>query len=302
MARSRPDVDEMFRRSKLHRYLLADEQVLIAQRQHWAKIGKPIAIAVGGLLVVLTLNVLLPPSFLTDLLWWALLPLALWTLGKFLLWRREWLVATDKRLMVNYGLIHQGVSMFSLSRVTDVTYVRSTLGQLLGYGTLKREGTSLTQPLHDVRFVAHPHATYTTICAAIFELQDRMFGMDDDEDDHRLEEGPPPPAPELYSEYLPPEVRTGPTGSRVNADATPPEASKESDESEESEESEESGDDLPAVRIRYGTPLPSNQGSSYQGQRPPGSPINDATTGSLPYRRPTTDPDAWRPTTDGDGA
>jgi hypothetical protein len=126
MARQRPELDERFRHSKLQKYLLADENVLVAQRQHWAVLWMPMLIGVGALVVVLTLNLFLPAGTLTDLLWWGLLAVAVWDALRWIEWRRNWMVATDKRVMINHGLINQGVAMFSLSRVPDLTYTRST--------------------------------------------------------------------------------------------------------------------------------------------------------------------------------
>jgi len=275
IARKRPELDERFRRSKLHKYLLADEVVLIAQRQHWAALWKTIAIGVGGLFVVLALNLFVPPSAFTDALWWALLALAIWAALKWFEWRRSWMVATDKRVMVNHGLVNQGVAMFSLSRVPDLTYTRSTLGQLLGYGELRRESTGIGQTLHKVRFVEHPHATYTTICAAIFDLQDRMFGMDEeDEHDHRLENTPPEHAPGLHAPYVPQGERPGTTNV--------PEGQGESAESAEE----------PVVRVHYGVSNHHRWESPYQS-----SDLRDTDTGPVPYRRPTTDEGpGWQPT------
>ena len=283
MARPRPDLDERFRHSKLKRYLLADENVLIAQRQHWTALWKPIAIGVAGLFVVVTLNYFLPPSMLTDLLWWALLALAIWNALRWFEWRRNWMVATNKRVMVNHGLVNQGVAMFSLGRVPDLTYSRSTLGRLLGYGELKRESTGDGQTLHKLRFVEHPHATYTTICAAIFDLQDRMFGMDEDENEHRFEDGPPPHAPGLYAGYIPPEERTGPT--------EPPDHSDQADQAADSI----------GIRVHYGTgSKQSNRETVHQSADLRESSLRDADTGPI-YRRSTTDADYdWHPTTDAD--
>jgi len=85
--------------------------------------------------------------------------------------------------------------MISLARVVDLTYTRSTFGQLLGYGTLERESQKHPHSLHDVRWVKNPDSTYLTICAAIFNLQDRMFGMERDEHYQRPDDGSPrPPA------------------------------------------------------------------------------------------------------------
>ncbi len=268
---ARPELDERFRRSRLHRYLLADEQVIVAQRQHWAILWKPVLVGLAAILVVLLVNLYLPASILTDALWWALIGLAFWAGLKWIEWRRNWMVATDKRVMINYGLINQGVAMFSLSRVPDLTYSRSTIGRLLGYGELEREGTSGDLSLHKLNFVEHPHDTYTTICAAIFDLQDRMFGMDEDEHEHRFEDGPPPHTPGLYAGYVNPVKRPGVDDSGDSGQA----------------------DDSIGIKVRYGASPQGERDTWYQSPD-----LHDDDTGPIPYRRSTTDEgDGWRPTT-----
>jgi Bacterial PH domain len=286
---ARPELDDRFRSSKLPRYLLADETVIVAQRQHWAVLWKEIALFLGALFVVVTLNVLLPPGAFTDFLWWAMLGVTIWVALKWYEWRRNWMVATDKRVMVNYGLIRQGVAMFSLSRVPDLTYTRSTVGQLLGYGELKRESAGAGQTLHTVRFVEHPHATYTTICAAIFELQDRMFGMDDDEDDERSEGGPPQQTFRPYSEHVA-------DGRRQPTDAPGSPGSPGSPGESSRDGRSDQGDDLIGTPVRYGTPQPSERDTSSQHPDLGDSALRDP--GPIPYRRPATDEgQGWVPTT-----
>jgi hypothetical protein len=274
---ARPNLDERFRRSRLHRFLLADEHVIVAQRQHWASFWKPIVFGAGGLVVLAILALWLPASldslnpFLL-LAWFVVI--GGWTLWKYLMWRRNWLVATDKRVMVNYGLLHQGVAMFSLSRVPDLTYTRTSMGQMLGYGELKRESAGINQTLHKVRFVEHPHATYTTICAAIFQLQDRMFGMEEFEHQHRLEDGPPPHTPGLV---VTPGTGPGHKDFRDNADHS---------------------EDPPGIRIHYGVSRHVDQDPWHQSADLRASSLRDADTGPIPYRRSATDDsDDWLPKT-----
>jgi Bacterial PH domain len=280
----RPDLDERFRRSKLHRFLLADEHVIVAQRQHWASFWRPIVFGAGGLVVLVVLALWLPASldglnpFLL-LAWFVVI--GGWTVWRYLMWRRNWLVATDKRVMVNYGLLHQGVAMFSLSRVPDLTYTRSSIGQLLGYGELKRESAGINQTLHKVRFVEHPHATYTTICAAIFELQDRMFGMDEDEDYRPGDGGPAPrhpgPPPRTPGLVTTSAAASGP----VDARAEPAQ-----------------GEDPPGIRIHYGVSRHHDRDPWRQSADLRTSSLRDADTGPIPYRPSSTDEsDDWLPKT-----
>ena len=45
-------------------------------------------------------------------------------------------MATDKRLIMTYGLLTHKVAMMPLRKVTDMNYGRSLLGRMLGYGDL----------------------------------------------------------------------------------------------------------------------------------------------------------------------
>ena len=174
---ARPDpLAERPRRGVLGRYLLDGERVLTAVHQHWAKFALPVASVVAGLVLVLVLDSYLPATLgvLANLLWWAWFLLIGWGLWKILEWRHDWFVATDKRLILTYGLLTQKVAMMPLAKVTDMSYNRSPLGRLLGYGTFVMESAGQDQALHRVEWVPSPDQTYRAICAEI-------FGVDDDE-------------------------------------------------------------------------------------------------------------------------
>jgi hypothetical protein len=272
--KARPDLDERLDRSKLKKYLLADEIPILAQHQHWAAFARPVGLAAGGFLVVMMLALILPANLnaVTNILVWAWFALVGWAVWKWYLWKREWLVATDKRLLVNYGLINQGVAMISLARVVDLTYTRSRLGYLLGYGTLERESQRLPHSLHDVRWVKDPDSTYLTICAAIFSLQDRMFGMDPDEYYHRMEGGDPPP-------HTP--------GLVIQPGAGPGQG-----------EDSVHNDDPPGIRIHYGVSRHHDRDPWRESADMRQPAIRDADTGPIPYRRSATDEgENWRTTT-----
>jgi len=271
--KAQPDLDERLHDSRLKRYLLADEVPIIAQHQHWAALWKPIALVVAGLFVVVLLNILLPPSTLTDLLWWALLALVGWAVWSWFEWKRKWLVATDKRLLVNYGLINQGVVMISLARVVDLTYSRTRLGQLLRYGELERESQKHPDSMHKIKWVKNPDSTYLTICSAIFNLQDRMFGMDDFVHQHRIDDVPPPHAPGLYAGNASPAQRPGPGDS--------------ADEDTDSE----------GIQIHYGVSRHYDRDPWHLSADLRDSSLRDADTGPIPYRASATDEGDWRSTT-----
>src|SRR5665647_3116855 len=103
-----------------------------------------------------------------NLLWWAWFVLIARAIWKILEWRHDWFVATDKRLILTYGLITQKVAMMPLAKVTDMSYNRSPLGRILGYGTFVMESAGQDQALHRVEWVPSPDQTYRAICAEIF--------------------------------------------------------------------------------------------------------------------------------------
>ena|SRR5450631_4525363 len=275
--RAQPDLDGRLERSKLKQYLLADEIPILAQRQHWVALWKLIVFGIAGPVVLVVLAFVLPAKldvlnpFL--LLAWIVL-FSGWAVWKWYLWKRKWLVATDKRLLVNYGLIRQGVSMISLARVVDLTYTRSTFGQLLGYGTLERESQKHPHSLHDVRWVKNPDSTYLTICAAIFSLQDRMFGMEQNEHDQRRDGGnPPAPGP-----------------------VTPGDGPRPSDPRNEPDEGHHPG----GIQIHYGVSHHSEQDPWRDSSDLRPTVNRDADTGPIPYRPSATDEGDWQSTTDSD--
>jgi Bacterial PH domain len=160
----------------MQKYLLVGEQPLIADHQHWAIVAVPVGSWVAGLVLVLALDTYFPASSggVVTLLWYAFLVLSAWAAWKVALWRRNWLVATDKRMLLNHGLINVDVAMLSLSKVVDLTYSRTTMGRLLGYGTFVRESAGQFQTLRQVEWVKKPERNYNILCAAIFNMDYRL--------------------------------------------------------------------------------------------------------------------------------
>ena len=155
----------------LTRYLLHGEQIVVAVRRHPAQVFEPVASAVAGLAVILWLQTRIPPDLglLADVLWplWALLfgraLIRLW------LWRVDWFVATDSRLLLTYGIVTRKVAMMPLMKVTDMSYNRSLLGRVVGYGEFVLESAGHDQALHVVSWLPNPDALYRLICAEIFD-------------------------------------------------------------------------------------------------------------------------------------
>ena len=172
----------------LGRYLLDGERTLTAVHQHWAKIAEPVASVVAGLVLVLALDSYLPATLgvVANLLWWAWFVVVGRALWKILEWRHDWFVATDKRLILTYGLLTHKVAMMPLAKVTDMSYNRSPIGRMLGYGTFVMESAGQDQALHSVEWVPDPDNTYRAICAEIFGVDDNERGVGHEDHDARF--------------------------------------------------------------------------------------------------------------------
>lgn len=152
--------------------LLPGERLVTAVRAHWAKLAEPVATTTLGFIVAVWVdsNVTKSTQAFGTIVWWiffALLARMLWCL---LDWSHNWFVATDKRLLLRYGLISHKVAMMPLLKVTDMSYVRSIPGQFLGFGKFVLESAGQDQALREIKWVPNPDQTYRDICAEIFHI------------------------------------------------------------------------------------------------------------------------------------
>lgn len=168
------------------RFLLADETLVVAQRQHWVAVAKPVAMAVSGLFLTLVAGFSAPARLgtLTNLTWYLWFILAAYAAIRLLMWRYDWFVATDKRLLMTYGVIKRRVAMMPLAKVTDMSFNRSLIGQFLGYGQFVLESAGQQQALRQIDFIRDAKETYLAIVGEIFgEEDDSEPTGDRDEDD-----------------------------------------------------------------------------------------------------------------------
>src|SRR3954469_15431381 len=152
--------------------LLPGERLVTAVRAHWARLAEPVITTTLGFVAALWVdsNVTKSTQAVGTAVWWlffALLARLVWCLVD---WSHNWFVATDKRLLLRYGLMTHRVAMMPLLKVTDMSYVRSIPGQFLGYGKFVLESAGQDQALREVKWVPQPDQTYRDICAEIFHI------------------------------------------------------------------------------------------------------------------------------------
>lgn len=126
----------------------------------------------GGLLVVFGWLALLTDGrgAVAGLLTIAFLLTLAWLGWQVAEWRFDRFVVTDKRVVLISGLLTRRVAMMPLIKVTDMTYERSFLGQLLGYGAFVMESAGQDQALHRIDHVPRPdevaHQMFTLLFGA----------------------------------------------------------------------------------------------------------------------------------------
>ncbi len=166
MAR-RPRLDR-----ELERYLVDGETVIVAVRLHWFHLARELLLALAATVFAFWVDIKVPIGSggqyvhdLSLLLWWAA---GLWLVWRALNWRHEWFVATDKRFLLFYGFIRRKVAMMPLLKVTDMTYDRSLLGRLVGYGNFVLESAGRDQALSRIDHVPDADTHYHAICTQLF--------------------------------------------------------------------------------------------------------------------------------------
>jgi membrane protein YdbS with pleckstrin-like domain len=162
--------DFIIRNRALQRYVLANEKIVIATHRHWAMLWEPILTTAGSFVLAVSVLVAVEPSVRDELawLWLPFLVLAARLLFKWLAWRAEWFVVTDRRLLLLTGLLVHRVAMMPSEKVTDLGYERTPLGQVLGYGTFILESAGQDQALERVTWIPRPDSRYRLIIATLF--------------------------------------------------------------------------------------------------------------------------------------
>jgi hypothetical protein len=151
-------------------YLLPQERLVVAMHRHWIQIAEPLLSVLAGLVVVIWVDLHATREFslLAQLLWYGWFFLVVRLGWRILQWRLEWFVATDKRLLLTYGLVNRKVAMMPFIKVTDMSYARSVPGLVFRYGKFVLESAGQEQAMREINWIPDPNVTYRRVCAEIF--------------------------------------------------------------------------------------------------------------------------------------
>ncbi|MDW8068368.1 MAG: PH domain-containing protein [Anaerolineae bacterium] len=141
----------------IERLLAQNERIVFVSRRHWVSLLPTILVDLGVAIVIVALSVggalFAPPLPLLGLIL-LLLPLG-HLLIRWIIWRNEQYIITNRRVMEVRGVYKKHVSDSSLEKVNDVVMEQSVLGRLLDYGDI-RIITGADIGVNVFRRIAHP--------------------------------------------------------------------------------------------------------------------------------------------------
>jgi uncharacterized membrane protein YdbT with pleckstrin-like domain len=159
-----------FRRNRdpAWRYLLGSERRVVAVRLHPAMLAVAgakilVALIVGGYLYIATAS----PTAQTVVLL-AMIAVHVWFVWKVARWYIDRFILSDKRIMMVTGIVARRVAMMPLSKLTDLSYERATIGVVFGYGTFVVESAGQDQPLSRIDFLPDPDALFREVSSLLF--------------------------------------------------------------------------------------------------------------------------------------
>jgi membrane protein YdbS with pleckstrin-like domain len=157
--------------TSVNKYLLPHERQVITVHQHPAVLIRPIFEVLVGLAIAGWLSSSIAHgNGIALLVIWILWIVLLLRLGfRAYEWSETYFVVTSQRMLLQTGLVTRKVNMMPLSKVTDMSFQRSSLGRILGYGEFILESAGQDQALRVVDHLPYPEQLYLEVCGLIFK-------------------------------------------------------------------------------------------------------------------------------------
>jgi membrane protein YdbS with pleckstrin-like domain len=164
------------------KYVLDEEEVVLATRRHWAVLLEPSVKFLPVFLAGGWLFVLDPENRLTSTLG---LLVVLGALGYYGLRLGEWwmrhFIVTKRRVLLTSGVIVRTVTLLPLRRITDLTWQETLLGQVLGFGTFRFESAGQDQALRHLTYMPDAQDLYKQVSRLLFSSDYGGAASGDDE-------------------------------------------------------------------------------------------------------------------------
>ena len=144
---------------RLQAHLAEGEEAKVFVRQHPFVLLRPATYAVGGTVLWLWLAARVPAGRVMDVLLLVVACMWLWLVWAEVERRYNFIGVTDKRIFRTEGVFNRRYPAMRISKVTDVTLVRTLPGRLFHYSKIIIESAGQEQALHDLDYIPTPRAT-----------------------------------------------------------------------------------------------------------------------------------------------
>lgn len=136
---------------------------------HWSTMFEPMVTTVLGLFVCLFVATQAPDlPGLGGIVVLGMLFLLLRLAWHWYEWTRNLIFITGKRVITVTGIFTRNVAMLPLSKLTDMNYIRTPLGYMLGYGSFRMETAGQNQAVEMLRHVPDSDDSYRYVQNLIF--------------------------------------------------------------------------------------------------------------------------------------
>ncbi|HYI45989.1 MAG TPA: PH domain-containing protein [Actinomycetota bacterium] len=187
------------------RYLAQDESIVLRVRRHLIVLFGPFVQAVAAVVLAVVIGVVASPAEGSDLVDLAAGLVAAFFVVRFAWklwqWRADRIVVTDRRIFEVSGVLTRKVASMPLEKMTDITYRRSILGRLFGFGELIVETAGQDQSLHRIGHLPRPDDFYRTITwlvtGGLMPRSDPESALDLYEDEYEDDEEDTGPLPRV---------------------------------------------------------------------------------------------------------
>jgi hypothetical protein len=182
-------------RHSYNRYLARGEAVKLEARHHYAVLLRSFLLTVAVIVAAAALGSLTSPDRVDHpfdtALGWIAVGFVAWFGWQSLVWWADRFLVTDERLLEVSGILTRKVASMPLTNLTELTYRRTLLGRVFGYGDLVIETPGQEQALRHIAYVPNPDEIYRTVTALVIAHSGLEAGFpegdehppgDDDED------------------------------------------------------------------------------------------------------------------------
>lgn len=158
--------------------ILPTERRVMRIRPHWASLSRIIVQTVFAVFVLVGIMWFLDwavgesVNIILTVLWGTALLAISRLLYHIIFWWGDTLMITDKRFVRVRGVFTDKTDMMPISKVTDMTYFTSFIGNWLNYGTIRIESAGQIQGLELIQYIPNHETVYEGIAKLVFGGKD----------------------------------------------------------------------------------------------------------------------------------